>query len=181
MFAKSVAVFALLFAATTSALRVDTPAKIAQCQDITWTWGEGAPKYLLALVHGDNPCGDAIMEFDETSNTSQTWKANVPKGTKVQAVLIDSSGTEAWGGVVEVVDGDASCLPKVEAAPAPPPSTTAPTSTKPTTKPTTSAAAGVANIESSPDNKDLTGAAASSFVVSSAALAGVIGAAALLF
>jgi hypothetical protein len=184
MFAKSVAVFTLLFAATASALRVDTPPKLTTCQDIDWTYGEGAPKYLLALVHGDNPCGDAIMEFDETSAEKQTWKVNVPAGTQVQAVLIDSSGTEAWGGIVKVEDGDHSCLAGVQAVSPPPAPSSTSTTAKPSTtsKPTipTGAGAGVANVEAGANNNE-TGAAASSFVISSAAVAGVIGAAALLF
>jgi hypothetical protein len=187
MFAKSVAVVALFFAVAASALNVDTPTEIKECQNLDITYGQGAPKYLLAVVPGSDPCADALKEFDETSDTKQTWQVNVVAGTKVMFVVEDSTGAEAWSGSVTVKEGDKSCLPKVESAPSSsttPASTTKPATTPSTTPPKSTGApkvvspGGVANVEAGAPAAD--SAAASSFVISSAAVACVIGAAALL-
>ncbi|TDL25807.1 hypothetical protein BD410DRAFT_608433 [Rickenella mellea] len=114
MFATLISATLLSFVAVQAVLAseftIDTP-QLAQCgkASLSWTGGEGP--YDVAVVPGDEPCGDPIVELGDHDGLSTGWTVALKEGTKVMLSVIDKNGDEAWSGEITVGGSkDASCL-----------------------------------------------------------------------
>jgi len=108
------ALFASLAIQHALALTIDTP-ELTQCKDVKLNWEESKGPYNLIVVHGDDPCGDPIVDLGDHDGTSMTWKVNIPAGEQVQLSLMDANEEEGWSGIVTIKESDdKSCLPADE-------------------------------------------------------------------
>lgn len=113
MFSKT---FALVFAAaalSVSALDIDTPEKLTQCDTVEIKWsGKKAPFTLSVLPSCDSDSEDPLLEFTSVNATSYKWTVNLPSSTGAVAFAItDNEGNEAYTDDVTIQKSDnAACL-----------------------------------------------------------------------
>jgi len=102
---------ALLAAPALADFVVNTPT-LTQCKDANISWQSTNGPYNIIAVLAENPCGDALADLGDHQETSITWKAALPAGTKVQLSVEDAAGNEAWSGIITIQSSaDASCIP----------------------------------------------------------------------
>jgi len=102
--------FSVARVAAAAELSLLTPA-FTQCQESKIEWSGGDAKYAVFMVPYNDPCGDAVKEWPHTSKNIFHYNVSVPAGSKVQLLVEDSNGDEAWSGVIEVgKSDDDSCL-----------------------------------------------------------------------
>ncbi|KAG5351459.1 hypothetical protein C0989_006377 [Termitomyces sp. Mn162] len=101
-----------LFAAPALAdFAVNTP-NLVQCQSAEISWAPTTGPYNLIVVSAEDPCGDALFDLGDHDGTSIHWTAALPAGANVQISVEDSTGDEAWSGVITVgKSNDSSCVP----------------------------------------------------------------------
>ncbi|KAF8532192.1 hypothetical protein JB92DRAFT_3104299 [Gautieria morchelliformis] len=91
-------------------LQVVTPT-LTQCQNATISYSGGSGNYGLYVVPSNDPCADSVVNIPEQTGTSYTWKVNIPAGSQVELLVEDSTGAEAWSGVITVNNSsDSSCV-----------------------------------------------------------------------
>ena len=101
---------ALLAAPALAQLSISTP-KLTQCKDVEITWSNGKGPYNLIVVKEEDPCGDALADLGDHDGTKLNYKVALAAGQKVQLSLEDSTGEEAWSGIITVEGSDdKSCL-----------------------------------------------------------------------
>ncbi|KAF5327567.1 hypothetical protein D9619_004823 [Psilocybe cf. subviscida] len=89
---------------------ISSPA-LTQCKQANISWEPTEGPYNLIVVKASDPCGDALVEVGDFSQTHITWTAKLAAGQKVQLSLVDKNDQEAWSNVITVGDSnDASCL-----------------------------------------------------------------------
>ncbi|KAG6883043.1 hypothetical protein C0992_009881, partial [Termitomyces sp. T32_za158] len=82
------------------------------CQEAPISWAPTTGPYNLIVVAAEDPCGDALFDLGDHDGTSIHWTAALPAGAQVQLSLEDSTGDEAWSGVITVgKSSDSSCVP----------------------------------------------------------------------
>jgi hypothetical protein len=102
---------ALLAAPALADFAVNTPT-LTQCKDAKISWEGTKGPYNIIVVHAETPCGDALEDLGDHTETFVTWKAAIPAGTKVQLSVEDADGDEAWSGTITVANSDdTSCIP----------------------------------------------------------------------
>lgn len=113
MFSKSFAlVFAAAAALSVSALDIDTPEKLTQCDTVEIKWsGKKAPFVLSVLPSCESGSEDPLFEIPGLNATSYKWTVNLPSSTGAIAFAItDNEGNEAYTDDVTIQSGDAACL-----------------------------------------------------------------------
>ncbi|KAG9104216.1 hypothetical protein FRC06_004433 [Ceratobasidium sp. 370] len=132
MFGKSLATLFTVAAAalSVSALTIDTPKNLTQCNTVTLTWhGKMAPFVLAVLPSCDSEIEEPLLELPPMNATTYQWTVNVPsKMGSIAFVITDAGGNEAYTDEVQIgkSDNDA-CLSSASSSA---PSSVAPTSTK---------------------------------------------------
>ncbi|CAD6570087.1 MAG: hypothetical protein CYPHOPRED_003736 [Cyphobasidiales sp. Tagirdzhanova-0007] len=91
MVARSLALSATLVAAV-SALTVNTPAALVQCQPAQLSWDDGTAPYYLAIIPGGQPSAAALENLPQQSGTSMTWTVDQAAGTSITVKVTDSTG-----------------------------------------------------------------------------------------
>ncbi|KAK7047748.1 hypothetical protein VNI00_006076 [Paramarasmius palmivorus] len=100
-----VASLAALVSAVQAQLTVNTPSNLVECQPALLTWTGGAAPYFL---DGNNPSGEPLKRFPETSDTSLTWTVDLSAGTSVGLLLRDSSGAVSQSAAVSIQAGSST-------------------------------------------------------------------------
>ncbi|KAL8279825.1 hypothetical protein RQP46_007675 [Phenoliferia psychrophenolica] len=93
--ATSAAVLSIASLASAGAT-INTPSALTQCQPTELTWSGGTAPYFVKVIPGGNPSGTALVQFPETSATTETWIVNIASGTSVSIAVTDSTGAIAY-------------------------------------------------------------------------------------
>ncbi|KAG8748223.1 hypothetical protein FRC10_007611 [Ceratobasidium sp. 414] len=131
MFGKPLATLFTVAAAalSVSALTIDTPKNLTQCNTVTLTWhGKKAPFVLAVLPSCDSGIDEPLLELAPMNVTTYKWTVNVPPKTgSIAFAITDVEGNEAYTDEVEIGTSNVTCL---SSASSNAPSSVAPTSTK---------------------------------------------------
>lgn len=110
MFAKS---FVALAVATAAVLgqQINTPASLTVCQPTLLSWSGGQAPYFLSVIPGGQASAAPLKDFDQQSDTSETWTVDIPAGTSITLKLTDSTGNTVYSSPVTISEGSStSCL-----------------------------------------------------------------------
>ncbi|WVQ71661.1 hypothetical protein IAR50_001201 [Cryptococcus sp. DSM 104548] len=109
MFSK-VAVLAAV-TGVASALTINSPASLIECQPASLTWSDGTAPYYLAIIPGGEVSASAYESFDAVDSSPYTWTVNLASGTNITVKVTDSTGTIAYSSAVVIQEGSSSsCL-----------------------------------------------------------------------
>ncbi|KAG8719975.1 hypothetical protein FRC08_001477 [Ceratobasidium sp. 394] len=127
MFGKPLSVFFVATAAalSASALDIDTPKSLTQCNTVTLAWhGKKAPFVLAVLPNCESDIEEPLLELPPMNATTYEWTVNVPSKLKSIAFAItDAEGNEAYTDEVEIgKSNNVACLSSASSS-APPTNT----------------------------------------------------------
>lgn len=84
---------------------------LTQCKETKVEWSGGVAGYAAFIVPYNDPCGDAVVEFPQTTKNSISWNVTLPAGAKVDLMVEDADANEAWTATITVGDSDdTSCI-----------------------------------------------------------------------
>ncbi|QRV74991.1 arylesterase domain-containing protein [Ceratobasidium sp. AG-Ba] len=110
MFGKSSAVFFTFTAAalSASALSIDTPEKLTQCNTVKLNWhGKNAPFTLHVLPSCESGSDDPLLVLPPINATSYDWTVNIPSKTGAIAfAIVDFKGNEAYTDEIDIGKSD---------------------------------------------------------------------------
>lgn len=91
-----------------SSLTVATPPSFVQCQPISLSWSGGTAPYFPRITT-PGASGTTVVQFDQTSGTSQTWTVNQAVGSQFTIAVTDSTGVTQYSSTTNpVVAGSSS-------------------------------------------------------------------------
>jgi len=94
----------------TADFTINTP-NLVQCQTATVNWKGGNANYLLFIVPSEDVCADSIVDIPQTGENSLQWEVTLAAGSKVDMMVADADGEEAWSGSMVVQpSSDTSCI-----------------------------------------------------------------------
>ncbi|ODO03326.1 hypothetical protein L198_02171 [Cryptococcus wingfieldii CBS 7118] len=94
-----------------TALTINSPASLIECQPTSLSWSDGTSPYYLAIIHGGEVSSSAYESFDAVDSSPYTWTVNLASGTNVTIRVTDSDGTIAYSSPVVIQSGSSSsCL-----------------------------------------------------------------------
>ncbi|TYJ57214.1 hypothetical protein B9479_002129 [Cryptococcus floricola] len=109
MFTKLALLATVTGAAT--ALTINSPASLIECQPTSLSWSDGTSPYYLAIIHGGEVSSSAYESFDAVDSSPYTWTVNLASGTNITVRVTDSDGTIAYSSPVVIQSGSSSsCL-----------------------------------------------------------------------
>ncbi|KAF8575153.1 hypothetical protein K439DRAFT_760464 [Ramaria rubella] len=110
LFQTALFVLAVFHRVAAADLEIDTPA-LTQCQNATISYSGGQGSYGIYIVPSSDSCADSVVDIPIQNGTSYNWLVNIPAGSEVECLVEDSTGAEAWSGIVTVQNSsDASCV-----------------------------------------------------------------------
>ncbi|KAG8878827.1 hypothetical protein FRB97_002195 [Tulasnella sp. 331] len=108
---------AVVFAAAASvaaqtALTIQTPVNVAQCQPVLLNFSGGSPPYIIEVVPQGQEAATPLVTFPTTSANSLTWNVALAANTLISLTIRDATGAIQASGPITVSagTGDASCL-----------------------------------------------------------------------
>ncbi|KAE9394852.1 hypothetical protein BT96DRAFT_942877 [Gymnopus androsaceus JB14] len=86
--------FATLISSAYSALTINTPASLVECEPVSITWDGGIGPFDLSVFPAGSP-NTIVENLGEVNGNSFTWLVNLPAGQPVGFSVVDSTGAVA--------------------------------------------------------------------------------------